>query len=366
MSEEIWKDVNDSNGQYKVSNTGRVMSFKRYKDGEIMKGYLRSDNYSEVNFVNHTKKPKILIHRLVAIHFVPNPNNYDIVDHIDRDRQNNNSNNLRWTNKQINSLNSSFSSRNTSGCKGITYMKKNDKWRVRWFEGQNEQGKYCKTKEEAIQHRIKVLQLHYPKEYVDDEVKYLLSIRDFEKPVVSINESKDYDIKYDEIWKVIKNTSELYHISNYGNVKSFRTDKNGIILTGNISINNYKRYLLTLSDRTLYYIFAHKLVGEYFLDNPNNYNIVDHIDGNSLNNHVNNLRWVNNKQNTLNSKLPISNKSGIKGVWFREDRNTWVATWSINGKSSEKHFKNIDDAILYREKMVNLHYESEFIRKKDE
>jgi hypothetical protein len=366
MTEEIWKDVNDSNGQYKISNTGKVMSFKRYKDGEILKGCLRSDKYSEVNLVINNKKQKILIHRLVAIHFVDNPDESDIVDHIDRDRQNNNSNNLRWTNKQINSLNSSFSSRNTSGCKGITYLKKNDKWRVRWFEGTNEQGKYCKTKLEAINHRIEVLKLHYPEEYVNDEIKYLLSIQDFDKPVVSIDKSKD-DIEYeDEIWKDIDNTNRLYKISNYGRVKSFRTNKDGLVLKGNISISNYKRYLLTLSDKSLLYIFAHKLVGEYFLDNPNNYNIVDHIDGNSLNNHVNNLRWVNNQQNTLNSKLPISNKSGKKGVWFHQGRNKWVAFWTVNGKKQEKHFKNFEEAVIHREEMEILYYESDFLRKTDE
>jgi hypothetical protein len=366
MTEEIWKDVNDSNGQYKISNTGKVMSYKRNKDGEILKGYLRTDNYSEVSINITTKRQKLLIHRLVALHFVANPDEYDIVDHIDRNRQNNNSNNLRWTNKQINSLNSSLSSRNTSGCKGITYLKKNDKWRVRWFEGKNEQGKYCKTKEEAIQHRIEVLKLHYPKEYVEDEINYLLSIQDFDKPIISINENKD-DTEYeDEIWKVIDNTSRLYHISNYGKVKSFKTNKNGIVLKGNISINNYKRYILTLSDKSLLYMFSHKLVGEYFLDNPNNYKIVDHIDGNTLNNHVNNLRWVSNQQNTLNSKLPISNKSGVKGVWFHEDRNKWISSWTVNGKSNNKYFKTFEEAVVYREKMVNLYYESDFLRKTDE
>ena len=362
MTEEIWKDVNDSNGQYKVSNTGKVMSFKRNKDGELLKGYLRSDNYSEVS----VNTRKILIHKLVGLHFVPNHNGYDIVDHIDRNRQNNNSSNLRWTNKQLNGLNLSLSKRNYSGCKGITYMKKKDKWRVRWFEGKNEQGKYCKTKEEAIKHRIEVLKLHYPKEYVDYEINYLLSIQDFEKPVMSIDESKD-DIEYeDEIWKFIQNTNNLYQISNYGRVQSFRTNKNGLVLKGNISISNYKRYLLILNDKTLYHIFAHKLVGEYFLENPNNYKIVDHIDGNSLNNHVNNLRWVNNLQNTLNSKLSISNKSGVKGVRFHEGRNKWVSFWTVNGKKQEKHFKNFEEAVIYREQMENLYYESDFLRKTDE
>jgi hypothetical protein len=239
-------------------------------------------------------------------------------------------------------------------------MNKNNKWRVRWFEGKNEQGKYCKTKEEAIKHRIEMLKLHYPKEYVEDEIKYLLSIQDFDKPVVSITKSEN-GIEYDnEIWKVIDNTNILYQISNYGRVKSFRTNKDGLVLKGNISINNYKRYLLTLSDESLLYIFAHKLVGEYFLDNPNNYTIVDHIDGNSLNNHVSNLRWVNNQQNTLNSKLPISNTSGVKGVSFHKGRNTWGASWIVNGKKNCKYFKNMDDAVRHREEMVKRYYESDF------
>jgi hypothetical protein len=81
---------------------------------------------------------------------------------------------------------------------------------------------------------------------------------------------------------------------------------------------------------------------------------------------VNNLRWVSNQQNTLNSKLPISNKSGVKGVWFHEDRNKWISSWTVNGKSNNKYFKTFEEAVVYREKMVNLYYESDFLRKTDE
>lgn len=45
------------------------------------------------------------IHRLVAEYFIPNPNNYDEVDHIDRNKQNNHISNLRWVTSSMNNLN---------------------------------------------------------------------------------------------------------------------------------------------------------------------------------------------------------------------------------------------------------------------
>lgn len=92
--EEIWKDVVGFEGLYKVSNCGRVFSIKR---NIILKQNVngRGQGYFQVglyNGKNHTKP----IHRLVAEAFIPNPNEYPQVNHIDEDAKNNHVDNLEW------------------------------------------------------------------------------------------------------------------------------------------------------------------------------------------------------------------------------------------------------------------------------
>ena len=59
---------------------------------------------------------------------------------------------------------------------------------------------------------------------------------------------------------------------------------------------------------------------------------IDHIDGNPLNNKVENLRESNRKQNSQNSKLRSDNKSGHKGVYWHKKSGKWRVVIKANGK----------------------------------
>jgi hypothetical protein len=61
--------------------------------------------------------------------------------------------------------------------------------------------------------------------------------------------------------------------------------------------------------------------------------IVDHINGNKIDNKIENLREVTAMQNAWNAKRSKSNTSGIKGISFRKDRNVWIARLQANAKS---------------------------------
>lgn len=90
--EEIWKDIEGYEGLYRVSNLGNVYSYlsnKKLNPGND-KGYLK------VNLSKNKKVKQFSVHRLVALAFLPNKNNYPCVNHKDENPSNNNVDNLEW------------------------------------------------------------------------------------------------------------------------------------------------------------------------------------------------------------------------------------------------------------------------------
>lgn len=98
---EIWKDINGYEGYYQISNQGNVRSVDRFdgvhdRKGTIIKPNLKQNGYLQVGLRTHNKRKWIGVHRLVAIHFIENPDNKPQVNHIDGNKQNNTINNLEW------------------------------------------------------------------------------------------------------------------------------------------------------------------------------------------------------------------------------------------------------------------------------
>jgi hypothetical protein len=93
---EIWKDTEYKN--YEVSNTGKV---RNKKTKHVLKPVITRKGYLKAQVKENTKHVGRFIHRLVAIAFIPNPDNLPQVDHLDNNKDNNNANNLEWvTNKE--------------------------------------------------------------------------------------------------------------------------------------------------------------------------------------------------------------------------------------------------------------------------
>ena len=91
--DEIWMDINGYEGKYQVSTLGRIKSLKK---NLIMKPMVATNGYLEACLWKDGKQKRYLLHRLVATHFIDNPNNYPEVNHIDEDKTNNYVNNLEW------------------------------------------------------------------------------------------------------------------------------------------------------------------------------------------------------------------------------------------------------------------------------
>jgi hypothetical protein len=110
-----------------VRNDGMVRNIrfckKQWSYGHMAEGYMRI----AIPYNN----AYALIHRLVAEAFIPNPNNFRVVDHIDRNKINNNVNNLRWATPRMN--NSNTHRNNKDGMIGATYHKDINRWSSRIF-----------------------------------------------------------------------------------------------------------------------------------------------------------------------------------------------------------------------------------------
>jgi hypothetical protein len=101
MKEEIWKEIEGYNGDYLISNHGRVKSFKgKSKKGKILKTWKSNSGYLRICL----KNKKFSIHRLVAESFIKNsnPNIFNEVNHIDENKENNYFENLEWCDRQYN------------------------------------------------------------------------------------------------------------------------------------------------------------------------------------------------------------------------------------------------------------------------
>ena len=112
MKEKIWIQVNGFT-RYKISNYGEILNvktnkiLKTYKDPS---GYIRIDIQEKINGV--IKERKASIHRLLAEHFILNPNNYKYVNHIDANRTNFNLDNLEWCTQKQNIYHSRYVTKN--------------------------------------------------------------------------------------------------------------------------------------------------------------------------------------------------------------------------------------------------------------
>ncbi len=95
-------DIIGYEGLYKIYEDGRVWSIKRNK---FLKG-CNSKGYITFGLTKNKISKVVKQHRLIAIHYIPNPENKPFIDHIDRNPSNNNINNLRWCTVGENKINS--------------------------------------------------------------------------------------------------------------------------------------------------------------------------------------------------------------------------------------------------------------------
>ena len=102
LENEIWKDVEGYEDLYQVSNMGR------FKRDHILKTVLQPTGYLNVCLCKNGKCKTYRAHKLVAKAFIPNPNNYQVINHKNGNKQDNRVENLEWCTTSYNSWHSVF------------------------------------------------------------------------------------------------------------------------------------------------------------------------------------------------------------------------------------------------------------------
>jgi hypothetical protein len=127
---ETFKDIINYENLYQISNLGAV---KNIKTNRILKHKKHSKGYLCVCLFKNKKPKTFKIHRLIAIHFIINLNNYPMVNHIDNIRTNNNINNLEWINARGNTSHGYNLKNTTSKYTGVSFYKRLNKWQSRIY-----------------------------------------------------------------------------------------------------------------------------------------------------------------------------------------------------------------------------------------
>ena len=153
-------------------------------------------------------------------------------------------------------------------------------------------------------------------------------------------------------YKWIEDYENLYEISNNGQVKRYYKNGNIKILNPSNS-NGYLRIELSKKGERQNFLI-HRLIAIHFIPNPENKECIDHIDGDKLNNSIENLRWVSHSENMLNKKNYGKYK---KGVRYHKKRKKFYSQITLNGKSAHIGYYETEEEAheSYKQKFLEIH-----------
>lgn len=271
---------------YSVDEGGKV---RRVSDNYRMGQRIRSGYYITM-LTRDSKQITVTIHRLVARNFIPNPDNLPYIDHIDGNKLNNHVSNLRWVTQQENTQ---YYYKQNIKKNPINQYDMNKKLIKKWDSLCDILEEYTTYKRDSIRNN-----LNGNRKSAYGYIWVYKTPRVIKPPKVA---------EVGEIFNPIKKFKDSnllhYSISHNGRIQN---DK-GLIMSSNVNNRGYDA--LTLINKKTgkekkYCI--HRLVAFTYIKNDDpEKNVVNHIDGNKLNNHYSNLEWCTTRENAIHG-------SGIK------------------------------------------------------
>jgi hypothetical protein len=324
---EIWKQIKGFEN-YEISSKGNVRNIKTQK---ILKSHERS-SYLRVQLC---RNKSLSIHRLVGEAFIPNPENKAQINHKDKNRMNNNVENLEWNTALENNIHRS------ANC--IQINNQNIKvWRI---------DKITNKKLELYNSFMIAANWCYNNKLCNSIITASKCIN---KATKGSNKTS-YGFKWKivepiyiegEIWKnvFINNISfDKYFVSNLARFKNSK----GIIM------ENYKipksGYISITIQKNKY--FLHRLVASTFIQNIDNKPAVNHIDGCKTNNNVNNLEWVTIQENNQhNYNIGLLKAFTRPIIQYDLDNNEINRFNSIKEASDKLNIKTIKNVLSKNQK----------------
>lgn len=161
-----------------------------------------------------------------------------------------------------------------------------------------------------------------------------------------------------EVWRDIQGYEGIYQVSNLGRVKSLGREVFNALTQTYVHIpsrimragkgKNSRYYLVRLSSKGKQRNFSvHRLVAEAFILNPENKPQIDHIDGNTINNTVENLRWCTAKEN-CNNPLRLNKFLGANNHYFGKRHSVKTRQkMRLSHQNKVRNVKNISTNQIY-------------------
>ena len=97
--QEIWKDIEGYEGLYQISNTGKILSLR---SGKLRVTSTNNGGYETIHLYKNAVDSIYTVHRLVALAFIPNPNKFPEINHLNENKLDNRSENLEWCDRRYN------------------------------------------------------------------------------------------------------------------------------------------------------------------------------------------------------------------------------------------------------------------------
>jgi len=324
---EKWKDIKGYEERYRVSNLGEVYS----KLTNIIIALDIKNGYAHVKLNHAGKKSKSFrLNILVAKHFIPNPENKPVVDHIDNNRLNNKFDNLRWATHPENAQ--SYID---------NFKKKRAILQFYTDDNDNDSDEDNFIKEWIDANEIIASKKNYMKGTITNACRKKCSAYGYlwiykeekEKIIIELKEGETFK----KIGKFDDADFSNYKVSTHGKVMNIATDK---FIKPRLSESGYLRIgLISKKDSSPKILRVNRLVAFVYVEGrTEEKNVSHHKDENKLNNHYKNLEWTTDQGNTTYSL-------GIKVNQIDMKTNKIIKTFASIKEAGRIFSKNAYSAI---------------------